>query len=184
MTYVFAAGNDSVDECSTFAPADVAEGITVGATTKTDAQAFYSSFGPCLDLYAPGGDGLFTGVVSDSNASDTATTSKSGTSMAAPHVAGAAALYLQANPSATPAQVAGWVTRNATPGPITSLGSGSANLLHTAQPMIAALRRLGGLQTGGLPDAVKTFGISSESGLAQIFATHPPIEVRIAALRG
>jgi heat shock protein HtpX len=60
---------------------------------------------------------------------------------------------------------------------------GSANLLHTAQPMIAALRRLGGLKTGGLPDAVKTFGISSESGLAQIFATHPPIEARIAALQ-
>jgi subtilisin family serine protease len=129
VTYVFAAGNDSVNECSTFAPADVAEGITVGATTRTDAQAFYSSFGPCLDLYAPGGDGLFTGVVSDSNASDTATASKSGTSMAAPHVAGAAALYLQANPTATPAQVAGWVTGNATPGKITSLGSGSPNLL-------------------------------------------------------
>ncbi len=50
--------------------------------------------------------------------------------------------------------------------------------------MIAALRRLGGLQTGGLPDTVKTFGISSDSGLAQIFATHPPIEARIAALQG
>lgn len=60
---------------------------------------------------------------------------------------------------------------------------GSADLLHTPQPMIAALRRLGGLQTGGLPDTVKTFGISSESGLAQIFATHPPIEARIAALQ-
>jgi len=61
---------------------------------------------------------------------------------------------------------------------------GSANLLGSPQPMIAALSRLGGLQTGGLPDAVKTFGISSESGLAQIFATHPPIQVRIAALQG
>jgi heat shock protein HtpX len=60
---------------------------------------------------------------------------------------------------------------------------GSANLLHTPQPMIAALRRLGSLQTGGLPDAVKAFGISSESGLAQLFATHPPIEARIAALQ-
>lgn len=60
---------------------------------------------------------------------------------------------------------------------------GSANLLGTPQPMIAALKRLGGLQTGGLPDAVKTFGISSESGLAQLFATHPPIEARIAALQ-
>src|SRR5438477_2162201 len=60
---------------------------------------------------------------------------------------------------------------------------GSANLLGTPRPMIAALSRLGGLQTGGLPDSVKTFGISSESGLAQIFATHPPIEARIAALQ-
>ena len=61
---------------------------------------------------------------------------------------------------------------------------GSASLLGTPQPMIAALRRLGSLQTGGLPDSVKTFGISSESGLAQLFATHPPIEARIAALQG
>src|SRR5881392_1912606 len=59
---------------------------------------------------------------------------------------------------------------------------GSANLLGTPQPMIAALSRLGSLQTGGLPDSVKAFGISSESGLAQIFATHPPLQVRIAAL--
>ena len=60
---------------------------------------------------------------------------------------------------------------------------GSANLLGTPQPMIAALKRLGGLQTGGLPDSVKAFGISSESGIAQLFATHPPIEARIAALQ-
>ena len=60
---------------------------------------------------------------------------------------------------------------------------GSAKLLGTAQPMIAALKRLGSLQTGGLPDSVKAFGISSESGLAQLFATHPPIEARIAALQ-
>src|SRR5213078_1762731 len=60
---------------------------------------------------------------------------------------------------------------------------GSANLLGSPQPMIAALTRLGGLQTGGLPDSVKAFGISSESRLAQLFATHPPIEARIAALQ-
>ena len=60
---------------------------------------------------------------------------------------------------------------------------GSASLLGTPQPMIAALRRLGGLQSGGLPDSVKAFGISSDSGLARIFATHPPIEARIAALQ-
>jgi heat shock protein HtpX len=60
---------------------------------------------------------------------------------------------------------------------------GSANLLHTPQPMIAALRRLAGLQAGGLPDSVKAFGIASDSGLARLFATHPPIEARIAALQ-
>src|SRR3954471_12134806 len=61
--------------------------------------------------------------------------------------------------------------------------AGSAGLLGSPRPMIAALSRLGGLQTGGLPDAVKAFGISSESRLAQLFATHPPIEARIAALQ-
>ena len=60
---------------------------------------------------------------------------------------------------------------------------GSANLLGTPQPMIAALSRLGQMQTGGLPDAVKAFGIDSHSGLAGLFATHPPIEARIAALQ-
>ena len=60
---------------------------------------------------------------------------------------------------------------------------GSANLLGTPRPMIAALTRLGNLQTGGLPDSVKAFGISSESKLSQLFATHPPIATRIAALQ-
>ncbi len=61
---------------------------------------------------------------------------------------------------------------------------GSADLLGTPRPMIAALGRLGQVQTGGLPDAVKAFGISSESKMAQLFATHPPIAQRIAALQG
>jgi heat shock protein HtpX len=61
--------------------------------------------------------------------------------------------------------------------------AGSAKLLGTPQPMIAALARLGGLETGGLPDTVKAFGIDSRSGLGNMFATHPPIEVRIAALQ-
>lgn len=129
VTYVFAAGNDSVNECSTFSPARVAEGITVGATTKTDSQAFYSSFGPCLDLYAPGGDGLFSGIVSDAYTSDTATTSKSGTSMSAPHVTGTVALFLEANPTAKPSDVATWITGNATVGVVTSIGAGSPNRL-------------------------------------------------------
>jgi len=61
--------------------------------------------------------------------------------------------------------------------------AGSAGLLGSPQPMIAALARLAGLQTGGLPDSVKAFGIDGRSGLFQLFATHPPIEERIAALQ-
>jgi len=61
--------------------------------------------------------------------------------------------------------------------------AGSASLLHSPQPMIAALSRLGSIQSGGLPDQVKAFGINSNSGLANLFATHPPIEQRIAALQ-
>jgi len=61
--------------------------------------------------------------------------------------------------------------------------AGSAGLLGSPQPMIAALSRLGQIQSGGLPDAVKAFGINSNSGLANLFATHPPLEVRIAALQ-
>jgi len=60
---------------------------------------------------------------------------------------------------------------------------GSANLLGSPRPMIGALARLGGLHAGGLPDSVKAFGIASESRLAQLFATHPSIEARIAALQ-
>ena len=62
--------------------------------------------------------------------------------------------------------------------------AGSAKLLGTPNPMIAALRRLGGLESGGLPDSVKAFGIGSDSRMFQLLATHPPIEVRIAALEG
>ena len=60
---------------------------------------------------------------------------------------------------------------------------GSANLLGTPQPMIAALRRLGGLDTGEMPDTVKAFAIENRSRLGNLFATHPPIEERIAALQ-
>jgi heat shock protein HtpX len=62
--------------------------------------------------------------------------------------------------------------------------AGSAGLLGSPQPMIAALSRLGAVHSGGLPDQVKAFGINSDSRLFQLFATHPPIEVRIAALQG
>ena len=139
VTYVFAAGNDNTNGCTTYSPARVREGVTVGATTKTDARSSFSNYGDCLDLFAPGGDALFNGIVSASYSSDTGSATKSGTSMAAPHVAGAAALYLQGAPAATTAQVGQWLVDNSTPNVVTSPGTGSPNrLLHTR---LVALRR-------------------------------------------
>ncbi|WP_309895280.1 S8 family peptidase [Archangium sp.] len=121
-----AAGNDSGNACS-YSPARTPNALTVGSTTTSDARSSFSNFGTCLDIFAPG-----SSITSASSSSDTASTSMSGTSMASPHVAGAAALYLQLNPTATPAQVMSALTTNATANKVTSPGTGSVNkLLYT-----------------------------------------------------
>ncbi len=132
VTVVVAAGNDAVDGC-TQSPGRVPAALTVGATTSTDAMATYSNWGTCLDLFAPG-----TSVLSASNTDDTATKTLSGTSMAAPHVAGAAALLLGETPRLTPSQVASTLTSGATPNVITTLGVGSPNKLLFADPTLKA----------------------------------------------
>ncbi|NES12881.1 S8 family peptidase [Micromonospora solifontis] len=123
VTYGIAAGNSSANACN-YSPARVASAITVGATTSSDARASYSNYGSCLDIFAPG-----SSITSDWSTGDTATNTISGTSMATPHVVGAAALVLGANPSYAPAQVASYLTSNATTGKVTSPGSGSPNRL-------------------------------------------------------
>ncbi|MCL7428562.1 S8 family peptidase [Streptomyces sp. YS415] len=123
VTFAVAAGNESTN-ASTRSPARVTEAITVGATTSSDARASYSNYGTVLDLFAPG-----SSITSAWSTSDTATNTISGTSMATPHVAGAAALHLAANPAATPAQVASALTTAATPNVVTSPGTGSPNRL-------------------------------------------------------
>ncbi|GAB2962695.1 hypothetical protein GCM10027280_59440 [Micromonospora polyrhachis] len=123
VTYAVSAGNSNANGC-TPSPARVPEAITVGATTSTDARSSFSNYGTCLDLFAPG-----SAIVSATNASDTASAAWNGTSMAAPHVTGAAALILAENPTFTPAQVRNRLVAGATSGVVTSAGTGSPNLL-------------------------------------------------------
>lgn len=127
VTYAIAAGNDAVDACTT-SPARVASAITVGSTTINDARSSFSNFGTCLDIFGPG-----SSITSSWNTSDTATNTISGTSMATPHVAGVAALFLETNPTASPATVTAAIINNSTPNKVTGAGSGSPNRLLFSQ---------------------------------------------------
>ncbi|MFD5449450.1 S8 family peptidase [Streptomyces sp. NPDC127100] len=128
VTYAVAAGNSGAN-ASSYSPARVTEALTVGATTSTDARASYSNYGSVLDLFAPG-----SSITAGWNTSDTATSTISGTSMATPHVAGAAAVYLANHTSATPAQVATALVNGATTGKVTGPGTGSPNRLLRVVP--------------------------------------------------
>jgi subtilisin family serine protease len=124
-----AAGNSTQDAC-VFSPARVEEALTVGATDTTDARASFSNFGPCLDVFAPG-----VAITSAFYTSSTATKTWSGTSMAAPHVAGVAALYLESHPAAAPAEVADSIRSYATKAVVQNAWSTAANLVY-ARPIV------------------------------------------------
>ncbi|MEV4515124.1 S8 family serine peptidase [Dactylosporangium sp. NPDC049525] len=127
VTYAIAAGNENVDACG-ISPARTPEAITVGATDAADNRASFSNYGSCVDLFGPG-----VAITSASNSGDTGTAIMSGTSMATPHVTGAAALYLSAFPSATPAQVQSGLLATSVPDVVAGAGAGSPNrLLSTA----------------------------------------------------
>jgi subtilisin family serine protease len=123
VVYCVASGNNG-GNASNYSPARVGEAITVAASASNDSWASFSNYGSVVDIIAPG-----VSIKSDWNSSDTATNTISGTSMATPHVAGASALYLEANPAATPADVASALISSATSGVITGVPSGTVNRL-------------------------------------------------------
>ncbi|HEX8128567.1 MAG TPA: S8 family serine peptidase [Pyrinomonadaceae bacterium] len=123
VTTVVSAGNNNID-AGTRSPARVTEAITVAAVDAADNRASFSNFGSVVDVFAPGVD-----IVSASSLDDVSTSTRSGTSSAAPFVAGSAARYLSANPGETPAAVSRAITSNATPGKVPDAGLGTPNLV-------------------------------------------------------
>jgi serine protease len=123
VTYAIAAGNSNANACNG-SPARVSQALTVGSSTNTDARSSFSNFGTCVDLFAPG-----SSITSAWSTSDQATNTISGTSMASPHVAGVAALYLANDPGAAPSIVHTAVVNNASVNKLTGIGTGSPNRL-------------------------------------------------------
>ncbi len=137
VTYVVSAGNDSWDACNQ-SPAHIPEAITVGATDSSDVGAYFTNYGTCVDLFAPGVD-----ILSTWNTSDTATESLSGTSMASPHTAGVAALLLESDPTITPSEASSIIVSSATLDRLTSIGPNSPNLLlYTELNKAASMQRV------------------------------------------
>lgn len=123
VTVIVAASNYNLDACN-YSPARERSAITVGASNALDLKASFSNWGPCVDLFAPGHN-----ILSADFASDSGTTWKNGTSMAAPHVAGAAALFLEGNPGASPSEVEAALRLQSTQGVVALSNSEHNDLL-------------------------------------------------------
>jgi len=171
---VVSAGNSAADAC-TQSPAGVPAAITVGSTDNQDKRAASSNFGTCLDLFAPG-----VSITSAGISSNTAIVIMSGTSMAAPHVAGAAALYLQNHLSAAPAEVSAFISTNATVGVVSNPGAGSANLLLFTRLAPVPLRPRGKIFNES-PAYTWTNVADAENYEIRLFEVNPEIEIGTTA---
>lgn len=167
VTTVVAAGNSAVDAC-TGSPARVPGAVTVAASDSGDKQASFSNFGSCVDLYAPG-----VGITSDYYTSTTATASMSGTSMAAPHTTGAAAVLLSQNPALAPADVAAALVANATSGVISGATTGTPNrLLYTGTGATApAPAPVPAPTASAVSPAANATAVATGSNVAATFST-------------
>lgn len=134
VSYSIAAGNDGSNACN-YSPAKVSQShpaLTVGATQNNDAKAYYSNYGTCVNIFAPG-----TSITSDWIGTNTAINTISGTSMATPHVTGVIALRLGVAGVQTPNQIQTWIQEMATDGVVTNPGTGSTNkLLYAPHPIV------------------------------------------------
>jgi subtilisin family serine protease len=167
VTFAVSAGNSNANACNA-SPARTPNAITVGSTTSSDARSSFSNFGTCVDIFAPG-----SSITSAWSTSNTAINTISGTSMASPHVAGVAAIYLTANPAASPSTVAAAIINGATPNKVTNAGTGSPNrllynLTSSSPPPAGLTLSATGSKTRGMHNVNLTWSPIDPSKLVQV----------------